>query len=88
MEQNQQDKHWTIRKEVSVGDLITFVFATVAALSAYHTLKTEVELVKHDVQIYKVYVETLKTDVADQLKTLNMKLDRLIEAKSEISRDR
>lgn len=79
----QQHKHWTVRKEISIGDLITFVFAFFAAFSAYHTLKTEVEIVKTEMQIYKTYVETLKTDVADQLKTINIKIDRLIETKTD-----
>jgi hypothetical protein len=78
--------HWVIRKEISVGDIIAFVVAAGAVITAYFTLDKRLTVVEV-AQIKQANLDvaqdterqTLKQDLQAALNKMDAKLDWLIQ---------
>lgn len=66
----RRNQHWTIRKDISIGDLVALTIAIGAVAFAYFTLDKRLTV-----------IEDWRMEVKDQLKDINRKLDVLIERK-------
>lgn len=77
---------WSIKREVSIPDIISFLSAVVAVLFAYTTLDKRVSLVEAAVIAQSAVDQRQDTEnlrakaaIESQLDKMNAKLDRLIE---------
>ncbi len=64
----RRDSNWTIRKDVSIGDLVALAIAIGAVAFAYFTLDRRIAI-----------LEDWRLEIKEQLKTMDHKLDVLIE---------
>lgn len=81
----QPDGRWSIKREVSIGDLIAFVTAMVAVVYAYSTLDTRIQILEREnITLMKANIRqdddtvALKKDLGDRLQRIDDKLDRLM----------
>lgn len=78
-------RDWTLKKEMTIGDLIAFGSAALAIIYSWSTLNSRIAVIE---QMYMQQAKLdarqdedlnrLKTDVKDELKTMNGKLDKLL----------
>lgn len=76
---------WTLKKEISVGDLVAICMAICAALAAYFAIDKRVAILERD-GLVQMKIDTrqdddlnrMKSDVKDELRTMNEKLDKLL----------
>lgn len=71
--------NWTFKKEVSIGDLVAITVAIGGVLSAYFTLRNEIELIKARVLTTEIASDGIKQDINSRLNRIEDKLDRAIE---------
>lgn len=74
-------EQWSLKKEVSIGDLVAIAVAIGGVLSAYFTLKNEIELIKSRVVATENAADTFKYNIDSRLNRIEDKLDRLVERK-------
>lgn len=78
-------QRWTIKREVSLGDLIAFVAAFCSVIYAYSTLDKRVTIIEREyvlslknAQRQDEDMAQLKRDIKDDLQRINDKLDKLV----------
>lgn len=64
----RRDQHWTLRKDISVGDLVALSLAIGAVAFAYFTLDRRIAI-----------LEDWRLEIKEQLTRMDHKLDVLIE---------
>lgn len=74
---------WSIKKEVSLGDIIAIVVAVVAVMTAYMTLNTRITVVEIMAQTNGASIANTITEIKDELRRMNSKMERMLEEKSE-----
>lgn len=78
-----ESNRWTIKKEISIPDLIAIITAILVPLAAYYTLKGEVELVK----VRQDIAEQLARDAKEDSRNLKQELrEDIREIKNNIQR--
>lgn len=84
------ESKWTLKREVSIPDLIAIVMAIVLPLGAYYTLKNEVELVKIRQDLAdslardaKEDSRQLKTELREDIREIKTNIQRLTERSSK-----
>jgi phosphopantetheine adenylyltransferase len=82
--------HWVIKKEISIGDIVAFVVAASAVITAYFTLDKRLTIVEtlQDKQValdkaQDTERQTLKNDIHSALDKMDTKLDWLIQRQSK-----
>jgi hypothetical protein len=82
------DAGWTLKKEVSIGDLIAFTSAALAVIYAYSTLDSRVKILEeHRVSQQRTDQRQDEEHIRYQVRIdatlaqINAKLDRLMERK-------
>lgn len=86
MAETPDRRKWHVKKEISVGDLIAFVMAAVAVITAYSTLDKRLAVIEEKVVTQAVTDarqdgEALRyqSRIDAALTEINRKLDRLVE---------
>lgn len=86
LEQNEQERKWTFRRDVSVGNVITVALVIFSALAAYFSLNTRTIVLENALVSQRVIderqdAEATRRDLQAQaqLERINSKLDRLME---------
>lgn len=82
-----EKKGWSVKKEVSVGDLVAILLAAAGIVSAYFTLDKRIALIEDRVFIRQGEVDRAQDLTAkealqglrEELRNMSAKLDRLIE---------
>lgn len=77
---------WTLKKEVSLGDLIAFTSAVLVAIYAYSTLDSRVKILEENKVTQRIYDQRQDDEsvryqarIDATLSQINSKLDRLVE---------
>jgi hypothetical protein len=66
---------WTLKRELSLGDLLAIVIALVSVISAYHAIDIRLTVVEKE----QVVARERDDVVTTALKELNAKFDRLLD---------
>lgn len=80
---SEEQVGWSIKKEISLGDIIAIVVAIVAVMSAYMTLNTRITVVEIMAQTNGASIAGTITEIKDELRRLNNKMERMFEDKFE-----
>jgi hypothetical protein len=86
VEHHNEDRGWTVNKEISIGDLVAIALAFASAITAYVALDrritiletTQVQMITTDTRIEKES-QSFRDEFKQDLKDIKTKLDILTE---------
>jgi hypothetical protein len=79
MENNRRVNGWTIKKEISVGDLVGIVLALSAVFAAYFNLDKRISLIEQAFERQQIQAVVDKTDLKENQLRMEQKVDKLLE---------
>ena len=76
---SQESEGWSIKKEVSLGDLIAIIVAITAVMSAYMTLNTRLAVIETVSNTSSTAIAGTINDIKTELRRMNDKMERIME---------
>lgn len=79
MMQNEEDKRWRLKRDISIADLISFATAALAVIYAYTTLDKRVTLVESALMEIRQASKRQEDDSLRMQARIDVRLDKLDE---------
>jgi len=77
--QQDDDRRWHVKREISLGDMIAIVIACSAVITSYMSLNARVMVVETLTQSNSTQFSATVNELKGELRRFSDKLDRLVE---------